>query len=325
MNIVKAVSFKVASTLMFAVMGAQVRYLGGAYPEGQVAFFRSIFALIPILVVFGWRGQLKGALRTERPSDHLLRGVFSVVGTFCTFAALARIPIADFTAIAFASPLITVIFAALFLKEKVHAYRWSAVAFGFCGVILMLTPYARDHAALTASMAIGLLFALTNAFTAGGASIQIRRLTATETTSSIVIFMTLLVLLVSLLTLPFGWRMPSTWQDIAILAGIGIAGGLGQIFFTDSYRFAPASFLAPFDYTAMLWAFMLGYWFFGEVPTLYVVIGAIVVASAGIFVILRERQLGLKRLRDTPVAAIATMADDEENPDASVSDEAKAA
>ena len=232
MNIVKAVSFKIASTLMFAVMGAQVRYLAGAYPEGQVAFFRSVFALIPILVVFGWRGQLKGALRTERPSDHLLRGVFSVVGTFATFAALARIPIADFTAIAFASPLITVIFAAVFLKEKVHAYRWSAVAFGFCGVILMLTPYARDHAALTASMAIGLLFALTNAFTAGGASIQIRRLTATETTSSIVIFMTLLVLLVSLLTAPFGWRMPATWQDVAILAGIGIAGGLGQIFFT---------------------------------------------------------------------------------------------
>ena len=325
MNIVKAVSFKIASTLMFAVMGAQVRYLGGTYPEGQVAFFHSMFALIPILVVFGWRGQLKGALRTERPSDHLLRGVFSVIGTFCTFAALARIPIADFTAIAFASPLITVIFAALFLKEKVHAYRWSAVAFGFCGVILMLTPYARDHAALTASMAIGLLFALTNAFTAGGASIQIRRLTATETTSSIVIFMTLLVLLVSLLTAPFGWRMPATWQDVAILAGIGIAGGLGQIFFTDSYRFAPASFLAPFDYTAMLWAFLLGYWFFGEVPTLYVVIGAVVVASAGIFVILRERYLGLKRLRDTPVAAIATIADGEEDPDAPVSDAAKAA
>ena len=106
------------------------------------------------------RGQLKGALRTERPKEHLLRGVFSVVGTFATFAALARIPIADFTAIAFASPLITVIFAAVFLKEKVHAYRWSAVAFGFCGVILMLMPYFRDHAALTASMIVGILFAL---------------------------------------------------------------------------------------------------------------------------------------------------------------------
>ncbi len=131
----------------------------------------------------------------------------------------------------------------------------------------------------------------------GGASIQIRRLTATETTSSIVIFMTLLVMLVSLLTAPFGWRMPASTPDVVLLIGVGISGGLGQIFFTDSYRFAPASFLAPFDYTAMLWAFLLGYWFFGEVPTLYVVIGAVVVAGAGIFVILRERYLGLKRLR----------------------------
>jgi drug/metabolite transporter (DMT)-like permease len=325
MNIVKAVSFKVASTLMFAIMGAQVRYLAGAYPEGQVAFFRALFALVPILIVFGWRGQLRGALRTERHSDHLVRGLFSIVGTFCTFAALARIPIADFTAIAFLAPLITVIFAAVFLKEQVHAYRWSAVAFGFGGVLLMLAPYARDHAALTSSMALGLAFALTNAFTAGGASIQIRRLTATETTSSIVIFMTLLVLLVSLLTAPFGWRWPATWGDVMLLAGIGVSGGLGQIFFTDSYRFAPASFLAPFDYTAMLWAFMLGYWFFNEVPTPYVVVGAVAVASAGIFVILRERYLGLKRLRDTPVAAIATMADDEDNPDAPVTNEAETA
>ena len=320
MHIVRAVSFKAASTLMFAIMGAQMRALGGAYPEGQVAFFRALFGLVPIVIVFAWRGQLRGALRTARPGDHLLRGMFSVVGTFCTVAALARLPLADFTAIAFLAPFITVIFAAIFLKEQVHAYRWSAVAVGFGGVILMLLPYMQDHVALTSAMTFGLLFAVANAFTAGGASIQIRRLTATETTSSIVIFMTLLVLFVSLLTLPFGWRMPATWHDVAVLAGIGVAGGLGQIFFTDSYRFAPASFLAPFDYTAMLWAFILGYWFFGEVPTLYVMLGAVVVASAGIFVILRERYLGLKRLRDMPVAAIATMADDEENPDAPVVD-----
>lgn len=325
MHIVKAVSFKLASTLMFAVMGAMVRDLAGKYPVGQVGFFRALFALLPILVVFGWRGQLRGAMRTQRPLDHLVRGIFSIVGTFCTFAALARIPIADFTAIAFVAPLVTVVLAAVFLKEQVHAYRWSAVAFGFGGVILMLTPYFADHDALTASMTIGLAFALTNAFTAGGASIQIRRLTSTDTTSSIVISMTLIVLVVSILTIPFGWLMPLMWRDVAVLAGIGVAGGLGQIFFTDSLRYAPASFLAPFDYTAMLWAFMLGYWLFGEIPTLYVLIGALVVASSGIFVILRERHLGLRRLREMPVSAIATVGDDEGDPDAPVSESAKAA
>lgn len=318
MNILKAVSLKIASTLAFALMGAQARYLGSTLPVGEIVFARGLFALIPIVLFFGWRGQLRGALKTERRKAHLVRGAFSVVGTFCTFGALARLPIADVTAIAFIAPLITVVFAALILKEHVHAYRWSAVGVGFCGVILMLSPYFGNHAALTTSMMVGLSLALLNAVSSGGATIQIRRLTATESSAAIVIFMTLTVMAVSLLTAPFGWRMPDTGLELYLLIGIGIAGGLGQMLFTESYRFAPASFLAPFDYTAMLWAFLLGFWMFGEVPTPYVVGGAVIVAAAGIFVILRERHLGLKRLRDTPMSPISTMADDETDPDAPV-------
>jgi drug/metabolite transporter (DMT)-like permease len=318
MNIIKAVSLKIASTVAFALMGAQARYLGSSLPVGEIVFCRGLFALIPIVMFFGARGQLRGALRTDRLSAHMIRGIFSVIGTFCTFGALARLPIADVTAIAFIAPLITVVFAAFILKEHVHAYRWSAVGIGFCGVILMLSPYFGNHAALTTSMIAGLAFALTNAVSSGGATIQIRRLTATETSSAIVIFMTLTVMAVSLLTAPFGWRLPANATEWALLVGIGIAGGLGQMLFTDSYRYAPASFLAPFDYSAMLWAFMLGYWMFGEVPTIPVVGGAVIVAGAGIFVIMRERQLGLKRLRDTPMSPISTMADDEADPDAPV-------
>jgi drug/metabolite transporter (DMT)-like permease len=318
MNIVKAVSLKLASTLMFGLMGAQARYLGGSFPLGEVVFFRGLFALIPIVIFFGYRRELRGALQTERLSAHFVRGMFSVCGTFCSFGALARLPIADVTAIAFIAPLITVIFAAVILREQVHVYRWSAVVVGFGGVILMLSPYLRNHAALTATMLTGLAFALTNAFTSGGATIQIRRLVATESSSAIVIFMTLIVMAAALVTAPFGWRLPASWLELLLLTGIGVAGGVGQMLFTDSYRLAPASFLAPFDYTSMLWAFLLGYWIFGEAPTWTVVGGAVIVAGAGIFVILRERALGLKRLRDTPMSPIATMADDEADPDAPV-------
>jgi drug/metabolite transporter (DMT)-like permease len=322
MHPVKAVTFKLLSTLMFAAMGAQVRFLGGAYPEGEVAFFRALFALLPIIVVFGWRGELRGALRTERPLDHVLRGMFSIVGTFCTFGALARIPLADYTAIAFLAPLVTVVFAAIFLKEHVRAYRWSAVAIGFGGVILMLLPHLGAGDELSTPVLLGIGFALTNAFTAGGATIQIRRLTSTETTASIVVFMTLLVMVFSLLTIAFGWRMPARAVDLAALVGVGISGGLGQIFFTESYRYAPASFLAPFDYTAMIWAFLLGFLLFAEVPSLPVFAGAGIVAGAGIFVILRERALGLKRLREVPIAPIAAMADPEADPDAPLAETA---
>jgi len=104
MNIFKAVSLKIASTMAFAIMGAQGRYLGSEVPLGEIVFARGLFALIPIVLFFGWRGQLRGALRTNRVSAHLVRGSFSVIGTFCTFGALARLPIADVTAIAFIAP-----------------------------------------------------------------------------------------------------------------------------------------------------------------------------------------------------------------------------
>ncbi|HEY0235421.1 MAG TPA: DMT family transporter, partial [Afipia sp.] len=216
------------------------------------------------------------------------------------------------------------VFAALILKEHVHVYRWSAVVVGFVGVILMLTPYFRDHAAWTSSAGFGVGLAFVNAFCNGGATIQIRRITATERTITILIYMIGIVMLASLVTLPFGWLVPDSAMQWAVLIGIGVAGGTAQILFTDSYRHAPASFLAPFDYVSMLWAFIAGYWIFGEVPTPYVIIGAVIVAGAGIFVILRERRLGLKRLRDTPVAAISSMADPEPDPDAPVTELVKA-
>jgi hypothetical protein len=324
MHIVKAVSFKVASTLMFAIMGAQVRYLAGAYPEGQVAFFRSLFALIPILIVFGWRGQLKGALRTERPEGTSAARRLQRGRDLCDLRSAGADSDRGFHRHCVRIAADHRDLRRRFLKEKVHAYRWSAVAFGFCGVILMLMPYFRDHAALTASMIVGILFALTNAFTAGGASIQIRRLTATETTSSIVIFMTLLVLLVSLLTAPFGWRMPSTWQDVAILGGSASPAASGRSFHRQlSLRagIVPCAVRLHRDAVGL------------HARLLVLRRGADALCRVwrdhrrqrGIFVILRERYLGLKRLRDTPVAAIATMADDEENPDAPVAEEAKAA
>ncbi len=317
MNILKAVSYKLLSTLMFALMGAQARYLGTSVPIGEMAFFRGVFALIPILLFFGLRGELRDALKTNRVSAHLVRGIFSVTGTFCVFGALARLPIADVTAISFLAPLMTVVLAALILKEQVQIYRWSAVLFGFGGVILMLLPYMGLRAEVTTSMLIGLAFALTNAFSAAGATIQIRRLTATEKSSSIVIYMTLIVIAASLVTIPFGWIMPRPFE-LLLLFGIGLSGGLGQMLFTDSNRYAPASFLAPFEYASMLWAFMIGYWVFNEAPTVYVVGGAVIVACAGIFVILRERYLGLRRLRELSMATGVATSEAGIDPDAPV-------
>jgi drug/metabolite transporter (DMT)-like permease len=307
MNVVTAIAIKMISVMLFAVMSTLVRYLGDRVPVGQVVFFRSVFAIVPVVVIYAWRRELAAAVRTGRPFGHVTRGLISVVGMFLNFAALARLQLVDATAIGFASPLITVALAALILKEHVRAYRWSAVAIGFSGVIVMMWPYldvTRLFAAGSPESTVGALCAITAAFTNAGTVIQTRRLTDSETTSSIVFYFSLICAIAGACTLPFAWHQP-TFTELAALIGIGLLGGLSHIFLTESYRYAAASVVAPFDYTAMLWAFLLGYTFFDELPNVYICVGSAIVCAAGLFVIWRERQLGVERVRSvlggTPV------------------------
>jgi drug/metabolite transporter (DMT)-like permease len=297
MNVVKAVLLKVISTLLFSIMGALVRSLGDAVPLGQVVFFRSAFAALPVVVIYAWRRELRAALYTNRLGGQFTRGTLGAAGMFLNFAALARLPLADVTAILFASPLITVALAAVFLKERVRVYRWAAVGVGLFGVVAMLMPHLSVGAAVTAAAAIGALCAATAAFTNAGAVIQTRRLTDTESNSSIVFYFSVFCTLAGLLTLPFGWIVP-TLPQLAALVMVGVIGGISHLILTESFRFAPASVIAPFDYVSMLWAFMLGYILFGELPDRYTIGGAVAVIGAGLFVIWRERRLGLKRARE---------------------------
>jgi len=300
MNLLKGIGFKLISALLFAAMSALVRKLGPVAPVGQMVFFRSAFAILPVVVIYAWRGELASAVYTSRPLGQLGRGLLSVFGMFTNFSALTRLPLADATAISFASPLFTVALAAVILKERVRIYRWSAVLVGFAGVIVMLIPhfdlgrYAAAGAAATA--AVGSLFAMASAVCNAGTVIQTRRLMQSETTPSIVFYFSVVCAVAGALTLPFGWHTPSGSELVALIS-LGVLGGIAHIFLTESYRFATASVVAPFDYTSMLWALVLGYWLFGELPSALVYAGASIVAGAGLFVIWRERRLGLKRAR----------------------------
>jgi drug/metabolite transporter (DMT)-like permease len=303
MNNFKAISFKLASMFMFTVLALFVRHLSQTFPWGQIAFTRAFLGLIPVLVFYAWRRELSGALKTRRIGGHIVRGSIAAFGTFCFIGAYARLPVVDVTTITFLSPLITVVFAALFLKERVYIYRWTAVIIGFSGVLLMLVPHMETtNQDFSTAALIGIGLALLNAVAAAGATTQIRRLQETESTAAIVLYFSMFVSVIGLLTLPFGWRMPQTGDEVMALVGLGLVGGVGQIFHPAGYRYASPSLLAPFEYTAMIWALVLGYAVFGEVPTVWVVAGALVVIAAGLFVIFRERQLGLKALRESPFA-----------------------
>jgi drug/metabolite transporter (DMT)-like permease len=298
MNIARAVFLKLISTFLFAVMSALIRWVAAKVPLGEIVFFRAAFAIAPVVVIYAWRRELLAAVRTRRPFGHAGRGLVGAAGMFFNFAALARLGLADVTAIQFSSPLMTVALAAVLLRERVRIYRWSAVGIGLVGVLFMLVPQldVGTTAALGAAATIGALCALASAFCNAASVIQTRRLTETETTPSIVFYFSLICSIAGLATFPFGWYWPAP-LELAALVTIGVLGGISHLLLTDSYRYAPASFVAPFDYTAMLWAFLLGYFVFSEVPELIVIFGAAIVVGAGLFVIWRERQLGLERQR----------------------------
>jgi len=301
MNTGRGIALKLISAVLFAVMSALIRYLGVRYPIGEVVFYRSAFAIVPIVLIYAWRGELAATVRTERPMGQISRGALSIVGMFCNFGALARLPLIEANAISFTSPLFGVAFAALFLKERVRIYRWSAVIVGFIGVLVVLAPHLSGDeltiAMASAASVAGVVYAIAGSITNAGTMIQTRALTQSESTSSIVFYFSLICALAGLVTWPFGWIAP-TGGEFLILACIGFLGGTGHMVLTESYRHAAASVVAPFDYTSMIWALILGYAMFGETPTVMIVIGSAIIAGAGLFVIWRERQLALARRRD---------------------------
>jgi drug/metabolite transporter (DMT)-like permease len=293
---------KVLSALAFTMMAASLKFVSAGYPTGELVFFRSFFALAPLLLWLGWRGDLIGAVRTRNLRGHLTRGAIGSAGMFSSFVALAYLPLNDAIAIGYAAPLIVVVLAALILKERVWAYRWSAVVVGFAGVLIMLSPHLGATGSPTGASSFGALVALFAACCSAGATIQVRRLTATETTGAIVLYFSLLTTLLGLATIVLGWRAPPL-SDFLLLALIGVLGGVGQILLTSSYRYADASVIAPFEYTTMIWALLFGWFVFGELPTRAVVGGGALVAAAGIFVLWREHQLGLERRNEVETAS----------------------
>lgn len=298
-NPLLGITLKILSTVVFAFMGAGVKYLSARYPIGQIVFCRSFFSIIPLVIWLRWIGQWPSAVRTTRPWSHIQRGLIGSLGMFLGFAGLSYLPLPDQTALGYTAPLLVVALAALIIGETVRIYRWSAVAIGFVGVIVMLAPQLTSFNAnmLRDGATIGAMLTLASAFCNAFATIEVRKLVQSEEkTGTIVFWLMSMTTILGLATIVFGWLKP-TLLDAAIMITIGIMGGMGQILVTESYQHAETSLIAPFDYTSMIWAVLIGWFLFGDWPAINIFIGAFIVIGAGIFVIWREHALGLERKR----------------------------
>ncbi len=295
------IALKLASVVLFVIMSALIKATTEDVPTGQAMFFRSFFALPIILGWLIWRRELSTGLKTKRPMGHVWRGLIGVCGMGFGFSSLAYLPLPDVTAIGFAAPLMTVIFAAVILGERLRVYRMSAVLLGLVGVLVILSPRLSIFSgeAMASTAQLGVLLVLASAIFRALAQIHIRRLAQTEQTSAIVFYFSMTTTVLSLLTLPFGWTVPDAGA-IAMLICAGLIGGVAQIFITSAYRFADAAVIAPFDYASILFAMIIGYVFFADVPTPQMLIGSLIVIVAGLLIIWRERALGLKRGKARP-------------------------
>jgi drug/metabolite transporter (DMT)-like permease len=297
MRPLRGIAFKLGSVLVFIVMAAMIKATADHVPAGQAVFFRSFFAIPVIVAWLIWRRELATGLKANAPMGHVWRGVVGTLAMGLGFAGLGYLPLPEVTAIGYAAPLLTVIFAAMFLGEEVRMFRISAVVLGMIGVLIVLAPRLSisPDAAGTAE-AFGAMLILASAVFAALAQVFVRKLVNTEKTAAIVFYFSLTATMLSLVTLPFGWVWPTSTETM-ILVGTGLLGGLGQILLTSSYRDADASLVAPFDYASMLFALLIGYFVFSEVPTWTMLGGAALIMTAGILIIWRERQLGLERAR----------------------------
>ncbi|MCR9151846.1 MAG: DMT family transporter [Rhodobacteraceae bacterium] len=298
MNPIRGILLKVLSVTVFVAMAALIKAARGEVPPGQAVFFRSAFAVPVILVWLIATRKLGQGLATRNPLGHFWRAVVGTTAMACGFAGLGLLPLPEVTAIGYAAPLLTVVFAAMFLGEQVRAFRIFAVVLGLAGVLIILSPRltALQGGHMEATEALGAMIVFTGAVFAALAQIFVRKLVAEETTSAIVFWFSVNAALLSLVTLPWGWVIP-TPETAAKLVAAGVLGGFGQVFLTSSYRHADASVIAPFEYVSMLLALAVGYAFFDEVPTLTVLAGAALVVAAGILIIWREHRLGLERKR----------------------------
>jgi drug/metabolite transporter (DMT)-like permease len=287
---------KLASVVVFMAMAALIKASSDTVPPGQAVFFRSLFAVPVILVWLLATRDLASGLRTGNPLGHFWRGLLGTAAMGFGFAGLGLLPLPEVTAIGYAAPLLTVIFAAMFLGEQVRAFRIFSVGLGMVGVLIILSPRmtALSGGQLDHSETLGAVVVLVGAVFAALAQVFVRRLVDQEKTATIVFYFSLNAALLSLVTLPFGWVVPDM-TTAAMLVLAGVLGGLGQVLLTSSYRLADASVIAPFEYASMILSLGVGYFIFGEEPTLVVIAGAALVVMAGILIIWREHRLGLKR------------------------------
>ena len=273
----KGIALRVLSGVLFTAMAASIKAIGDAVPLGQVVFFRSAIAMVPLVVFLWLQGEFPQGLATRRPLAHFGRCILGGAAMFTSFATLRLLPIAEATMLSYLSPVMTVALAALFLSERPTTRRWLGLGFGLLGAAVLTLPRFTNESPELLGIGLGLL---TAALTAG-ALVQVRALTKTENPGAIAFYFALAAAVAGLATAPFGWSAPDPMMWLLLIL-TGLFGGAAHIAMTLAFKYAEASLLAPFEYLTILWAAVAGAVLFAEVPGLSFMIAAPLVVTGAV-------------------------------------------
>ncbi len=278
-NVVRGMVFMLLSTFGFAGMNVSIRNLSAEMHPFEIAFFRSVFGLlffVPILIRHG-----RAILRTRRPWLHVLRGSLNAVSMMGFFMALQLAPLAKVSALNFTGPLFATVFAFLILKEVIRARRITALAVGFAGTWVIVRPGIEG-------LDPGSIYVLVSALASAMGMVAIKILSREDSAVTIALYSTVFSMPFALVAALTVWT-PFTMEHLLWLALIGSLGSIGHICVAQSFRDADVTAVLPIEFTKLLWAAILGYLLFAEVPEIWTWLGGVMIFAAVIYIAYRER------------------------------------
>ena len=280
-NVPRGILCMIAATVLFAITAALAKWLVATYPIGEVVFFRSFFSLI-VCSLFVLPATGFSVFATRRPWAHIARGLSQSISQTFSVIAFMLMPLAGAIAINFSAPLWSAALSIVWLKERADFARWTALLAGFLGVLIVANPGAD-------SLTLGALFALGNAVMYGSVTVAVRGMTKTEAANTLLMWQMVTIAVFHSVLLLFGFRWP-TAIDAGMLIFSGIANAAGQYFWTRALQLAPATAASPFYYLMLVWALIIGFLVWGDVPTVGLLVGSAIVVTSGLFLLWREGQ-----------------------------------
>jgi drug/metabolite transporter (DMT)-like permease len=269
----------VSGVVCFAVMDATIKWLTSDFPITQIVALRSWFGLPILFFLVSLEGGVS-TLKTHRPIAHGFRYLLVLALSFSFFWVLSQMKLVDAIAITFAAPILITALSVPILKEPVGLHRWSAIMVGFVGVLVMLRPGAGVFQWVA-------LVALGSTVVYAFLMITTRALKSTETTAALMFYPQFGMALSGLVFAPLFWVTPDLWQ-LGLFAIAGTFGSLGILCLTKAFRLAPVATVSPFEYTALIWAALLGYLIWQELPDSMTLVGAGIVVASGLYILYRE-------------------------------------